>query len=121
MMESLCTQHNMKCGLAESSSQLRLVECSKALAAFSIHLLVVGDELDHLGLPCLGILVFTEVHRTSCLECCVGGEKADVSQGERVSSGSKLVILDKPINPAKDLLNLSFSLSPGAGPPNMIG
>ena len=41
-MESLCTQHNMKCGLAGSwSSQLRLVECSKALAAFSIHLQVI--------------------------------------------------------------------------------
>merc|ERR1719222_656040 len=101
----------MKCGLAESrSSQLRLVECSKALAAFSIHLLIVGDQLNHLGLPGLCILVFAEVHRTGCLEGCVGGEKADVSQGERVSSGSKLVILDKTINPAKDLLQLVLLL-----------
>merc|ERR1712008_285243 len=102
---------NMECKWAERrSSCLGFVECSKALAAFSIHLLIVGDKLDHLGLPYLGILVLTEVHHASCLEGCIGGEKADVSKGEGVSSSSKLVILDKTINPAKTLLQLVFLL-----------
>ena len=30
-------------------------------------LLIVGDQLDHLGLPGLGVLVLTQVHHASCL------------------------------------------------------
>ena len=31
-------------------------------------LLIVGDQLDHLGLPSLGVLVVAEVHHASCLQ-----------------------------------------------------